>query len=628
MTEFNNNKDNNEPKSFISFSEFESFYHMSDSSPLAIVDATFRIIFSNSSFLKIFKFYHNQKFFELNSEPDLRNMLLILTNSSYNNMQFDLFYSPEHNLESSDFNVQAERIYIEEHEYFVLVFKSLKEKNKLEDRINNLHNALEYGNVPIIITNESGIITYSTTSFEKILKTGIEIIYNQSVVDALAFYLTNEDKKELQDAINKVEVWNKIISSTGTDGNTLYEELKLNPIFIEGKDTLNFILTANDITNYILKNLFIRKSERRLKSIINNISDLLFIFKNKDGQFLFENANENFCRIFSINKVTAVKKEIDSVLNPKFLNDIKSSIKQFDGNDKSFVEFKFVNSVNSQYSVKISIIKDDLEKEDIYVVGMHDITDQMLYQERLKKAYEKEISLNKMKTAFLENMSHEIRTPFNAIVGYSEIIDDCIKNQEYDAILELISSFKDVLSRVLNLFNNIVEVFQIYSGEVELDLVTLNCNQVLKSVYNKKLLEAEKKNLVFQLALDIEILNVKTDWIKLEKIVDSLVTNAIKYTDTGKIVINSGSEIDKVKITISDTGKGIEDIDIKRLFEPFVQSEDAYVRNYEGAGLGLTIAYQLTKLLNGDFEIQSEKNMGTKIILTFPIVEEFVADDL
>lgn len=543
-------------------------------------------------------------------------------------MQFDLFYSPEHNLESSDFNVQAERIFIEEHEYFVLVFKSLKEKNKLEDRINNLHNALEYGNVPIIITNESGIITYSTTSFEKILKTGIEIIYNQSVVDALAFYLTNEDKKELQDAINKVEVWNKIISSTGTDGNTLYEELKLNPIFIEGKDTLNFILTANDITNYILKNLFIRKSERRLKSIINNISDLLFIFKNKDGQFLFENANENFCRIFSINKVTAVKKEIDSVLNPKFLNEIKNSIKQFNDNDKSFVEFKFVNSLNSQYSVKISIIKDDLEKEDIYVVGMHDITDQMLYQERLKKAYEKEISLNKMKTAFLENMSHEIRTPFNAIVGYSEIIDDCIKNQEYDAILELISSFKDVLSRVLNLFNNIVEVFQIYSGEVELDLVTLNCNQVLKSVYNKKLLEAEKKNLVFQLALDSEILNVKTDWIKLEKIVDSLVTNAIKYTDTGKIVINSGSEIDKVKITISDTGKGIEDIDIKRLFEPFVQSEDAYVRNYEGAGLGLTIAYQLTKLLNGDFEIQSEKNIGTKIILTFPIVEEFVADDL
>lgn len=627
MTDFNYNNDKDGPKNFISFREFEALYHMSDSSPLAIVDATFRIIFSNSTFLKIFKFYHNQKFFELNSEPDLRNMLLILTNSSYNNMQFDLFYSPEHNLESSDFNVQAERIFIEEHEYFVLVFKSLKEKNKLEDRINDLHNALEYGNVPIIITNDSGIITYSTTSFEKILKTGIEIIYNQSVVDALAFYLTNEDKKELQDAINNVKVWNKIISSTSFDGNTLYEELKLNPIFIEGKDTLNFILTANDITNYILKNLFIRKSERRLKSIINNISDLLFIFKFKDGKFLFENANENFCRIFSINKITAVKKEISSVLNTEFFIEIMNSIKQFEGNDNSFVEFKFVGNENNQYSVKISIIKDDLEKEDIYIVGMQDITDQVLYQERLKKAYEKEISLNKMKTAFLENMSHEIRTPFNAIVGYSEIIDDCIKSQEYDAILELISSFKDVLSRVLNLFNNIVEVFQIYSGEVELDLVALNCNQVLKSVYNKKLIEAQKKNLEFQLEIDDENLTVKTDWIKLEKIVESLVSNAIKYTDSGEIIINSFTLNDKVQIIISDSGKGIEDLDIKRLYEPFVQSEDAYVRNYEGAGLGLTIAYQLTRLMNGDFEIKSEKDKGTKIIITFPKVEESVPDE-
>ncbi|MHB1687359.1 MAG: sensor histidine kinase [Ignavibacteriaceae bacterium] len=627
MNELNNNS-NNEPKSFISFSEFETLYQISASSPLAIVDATCRIIFSNSSFLTIFKYYHNQKFFDLNSEPDLRNMLLVLTNSNYNNMQFDLFYSPEHNLEASDFNVQAERIFIEDHEYFVLVFKSLKEKNKLEDRINDLHNALEYGNVPIIITNESGIIIYSTTSFEKILNTAIEIIYNQSVVDALLFYLTNEEKKNLEDSISKVKVWTKIISCSDKNGNTLYEELKLNPIFIEGKDNLNFILTANDITNYILKNLFIKKSERRLKTIINNISDLLLIFKKKDEQYLFENANENFCKIFSINKVTAVKRNIDSVLNQKLLDQIKNSIQQFDDNDNAYGEFKFVNSAGSQYSVKISLIRDELEKEDIYIVGMQDITAQILHQEQLKKAYEKEMSLNKMKTAFLENMSHEIRTPFNAIVGYSEIIDECIQNQEYDAILELISSFKDVLARVLNLFTNIVEVFQIYSGEIELELVTLNCNQVLKSVYNKKLTEAENKKLNFQLALGNEGLNIKTDWIKLEKIVDSLVNNAIKYTDEGSIVISSIIENDKVRIVISDTGKGIEDKDIKKLFEPFVQSEDAYVRNYEGAGLGLTIAYQLTKLMNGNFEIKSEKNKGTRIILTFArVIEEFVDDN-
>lgn len=623
MNELNDNS-NTEAKSFISISEFETLYQIAESNPLIIVDAACRIIFSNSSFLTIFKYYHNHKFFDLNSEPDLRNMLLLLAGSNYNNMQFDLFYSPEHNLENSDFNVQAERIFIRDVEYFVLVFKSLKEKTKLEEKINDLHNALEYGGVPVIITNADGIVTYSTTSFEKILKKAIEIIYNQSVVDVLSFYLTNEEKKNLEEAINKVNIWTKIISCNDENGNTLYEELKLNPIFLEGNDNLNFILTANDITNYILKNLFIKKSERRLKSIINNISDLLFIFKKKDGQYLFENANENFCNIFSINKVNAFKKNLDSVLVGNLFSQVKDAIKQFDLSNNANVEFNFISPENNQYSVKISLINDALEKESIYIVAMQDVTDQMLYQEQLKRAYEKEINLNKMKTAFLENMSHEIRTPFNAIVGYSEIIDEYILNNEYEALIDLIGSFKDVLARVLNLFNNIVEVSQIYSGEVELDLVTLNCSQVLESIYEKKFAEAEKKNLKFILDIVDQELSIKTDWIKFEKVVESLVNNAIKYTDEGSIILSTGLQGNKVQIVIADTGRGIEEKDLKKLIEPFVQAEDAYIRSYEGAGLGLTIAYQLTRLMKGSFHIESEKNKGTKIKLTFDKIDESV----
>ncbi len=621
MNELNDNS-NTEPKSYISISEFENLYQMAESNPLIIVDAACRIIFSNSSFLKIFKYYHNHKFFDLNSEPDLRNMLLLLAGSNYNNMQFDLFYSPEHNLDYSDFSVQAERIFIRDIEYFVLVFKSLKEKNQLEGKINDLHNALEYGGVPVIITNAFGVVTYSTTSFEKILNKAIEIIYNQSVVDVLSFYLTNEEKKNLEEAISKVNIWTKIISCSDENGNTLYEELKLNPIFLEGNDNLNFILTANDITNYILKNLFIKKSERRLKSIINNISDLLFIFKKKEGQYLFENANENFCNIFSINKISALKKNLEEVLDGSLFNQIINEIRQFDFGNTSNVEFNFISPEKSQYSVKISLINDTLEKESIYIVAMQDITDQMLYQEQLKRAYEKENSLNKMKTAFLENMSHEIRTPFNAIVGYSEIIDEYLQHNEQEALVDLIGSFKDVLARVLNLFNNIVEVSQIYSGEVELDLVTLNCNEVLESIYGKKHAEAEKKNLNFILDTETIELSIKTDWIKFEKIVESLVDNAIKYTDEGSITLSSALKGEKVNIIIADTGKGIEEKDLKKLIEPFVQAEDAYIRSYEGAGLGLTIAYQLTRLMKGDFHIESEKNKGTKIILSFEKIEE------
>ncbi|MCL5029973.1 MAG: ATP-binding protein, partial [Bacteroidetes bacterium] len=134
--------------------------------------------------------------------------------------------------------------------------------------------------------------------------------------------------------------------------------------------------------------------------------------------------------------------------------------------------------------------------------------------------------------------------------------------------------------------------------------------------------QAQNKKLNFQLKLEENELNIKTDWFKLEKIISSLIENALKYTDYGEVSIQSKTVDNNVEIIISDTGKGIEEKDIKKLLEPFVQEEDAYIRRYEGAGLGLTIAYKLTNILGGKFDIQSVKNKGTDVILTFPLASE------
>lgn len=478
-------------KKFISLDEFEELYQHPESDPLIIVDSLCEIIYTSTSFKKTFYKVREEKFFELNTEPDLRDLITSLIGSHYNNIQFDIFFPQESGVEYNEFNVEAERIFISGQEYFILIFKSLREKTKYEERINNLHNALEYGKIPVIITDGKGIVTYATTSFEKILKVGIEKFFNNSLTDALSHYLTIEDKKSLNNSIRKKKSWLKTITYEADPDNVLYYELKLNPVFKGEKEILNFILTANEITN-------------------------------------------------------------------------------------------------------------------------------------LKVAYEKEITLNKLKTAFLENMSHEIRTPLNAMVGYSEIIDECIEEGDYDTIRELIGSFKDVLDRVLNLYGNIVEVFQIYSGEVELDMVTLNANQVLRSVYNKRVEEAKKKNLNFHLELKDIDLNINTDWFRFERIINSLIDNAIKYTNSGDVRISSNLVNNNVQIKISDTGMGIKTKDILRLYEPFVQDVEAYTRSYEGAGLGLTIAYKLTLLMGGNFEISSEENKGTKILLTFPCVEQEV----
>ncbi len=611
-----------ERKNYLSLSEFESFYELPESNPLMIVDAACKIIFSNNTFKTTFNLPEVQTFFDLESEPNLSYLLVVLNGSSFNNFHFDIFFSPDQKLKQYNYNVEAERIFIDEKEYFVIIFKSLEEKAKIEERINSLHNALEYSNIPVLITDSEGKIVYTTNLFEKILKAEIETIYNCSIADALSFYLTKEEKHRLEESIETLKTWTKTIMFTDSDKNVIYFELKLNPIFRNGEENLRFILTANDITNYVLKHQIIKKSERRLKSIINNISDLLFIFKEKKGELFFENANDNFCNIFSINKYKDLKKDINSVIEENLLVFVKTSIQKLNQQKNNYDEFNYSSPLNREYKVKITSIEDNVENEKIFIVSMQDVTDQMMYEAELKKAYEKEISLNKLKTALLENMSHEIRTPFNAIAGYSEIIEDCVTTKDYNTILDLVSTFKDVLGRVLNLFNNIVEVSQIESGEVELEFVNLNCNQVLRAIYNKNLETANQKKLDFYLKLEENELNIKTDWFKLEKIISSLIENALKYTDNGEVKIQSKTTDNNAEIVISDTGKGIDEKDIKKLLEPFVQEEDAYIRRYEGAGLGLTIAYKLTNILGGKFDIQSEKNRGTNVILTFPLLSE------
>ena len=617
----NNFNNLSERKNYLSISEFESFYEAKNSNPLIIVDIACNIVFSNEAFKKVFNINEGQKFFDLESEPNLGYLLFALTGSNYDNFQFDVTFSPEHNLANNEYSVELERIYIYEREYFVLIFNSLAQKEQLEERINNLHNALEYGNVPVIITDEKGLITYSTNSFEKILNTQLENIYNNYLPEVLSYYLDQEDINLLENSINLFEEWKKTIVINEDDSDIRYHEIKLNPIYREGSEYNKFIVTANDITNYIKKNRIVKKSENRLKSIINNISDLFLIIKKKDGKYILENANENFFKVFGVKKNKSLKSEIKNLLESRFLTAVLSKIENLESLKIPNIEFKYEYRNLKHYNIKITSLVDKVENEVLYIISMQDITDELLYQQHLKKMYEKENHLNKLKTAFLENMSHEIRTPFNAIIGYSEIIDESVELEDYGTLSELAGSLKDVLKRVLNLFNNIVEVFQIEAGEIELDKVSLNCNQVLKSVYNKRYEEAQQKNLDFNIVIEEDWLNIETDWVKFERIIDSLVDNSIKYTSNGKIILSSRMFEDSACINISDTGQGIDDQEINRMFEPFAQEEEGYTRGYEGAGLGLTIAYKLTQLLNGKFEIQSIKNKGTEIKLTFPLIK-------
>ena len=398
--------------------------------------------------------------------------------------------------------------------------------------------------------------------------------------------------------------------------------MKFYPVRQSESESLKFILTANDITNYILKNRIVQKSEKQQKAIINNISDPLVILKGEKDKFKFENANESFLESFKLKKEDSFGKEIEFLFPEDFYLTIINHLLNNDDFINTNKRVYYSNKITERdYQIKISSLVDEFEHNQLYIVSLNDITEQLQNQKVLREAYEKEMKLNRLKTAFLANMSHEIRTPLNAIVGYADLLEDDIINKDYQNVAEMSVFLKDGVNRLLNLVENILEVAKLESGEDDLDFEPVSVNSLLRTYFESQQNILEQRNIGVDFRLSTENPQIKTDESKFKKIMLELIDNSIKYNKpNGKILMSTSISEDNVILELIDTGIGIRNEKLSQILEPFLQDTDeGYRRKYEGAGLGLTIANKLTTLLGGKLELTSAENIGTKVTLTFQL---------
>jgi signal transduction histidine kinase len=587
------------------------------SKPTLIVNSAGKVLFISESLRQTFSVEEGSNISLVECDPKLDSLVKNLASVQIAGFQFDLNHICKDGTELM-YAADIQKINLNNEELFLISLTQNNEKSWIEDKINNLSSALEYGYIPVIITNSEGKIIYSTSSFEEILETDADLIYNNSIISVLSTYLGDELLSTLRNAIKNLSFWKTTLCSLGEQGSLKYWDVELNPVKTEDGKSFNFILTAHDISDYVQKNRVIKKSEDRLKLFINNISDLLLMVRQKDGVIYLENANDNFCQFFNFAKERDFQKSVEEFLDVPV---IAAIMKVFVGmSENAYIGIEPINTPKGlrQYYVKVTAIDDLIEEEKLYIVNLNDITDQLEYEARLKRSYEKEMHLNKLKTALIENLSHEIRTPFNAIMGYSDIIDECIQSNDFETLTEVSFSLKDVLNRILNLFTNIVEIAHLESNEVTLEKQFSSYHDAVKSIYNKKQKEAINKALDFRLKLEPDEVLLNTDWLKFEKVIMCILDNAIKYTYKGFVEISSKHNKEYVEIIITDSGRGMDEEEIERLLLPFEQGEIVYNRDYEGLGLGLTIAYRLIQILGGKLEMQSEINKGTSVKISFP----------
>jgi len=598
--------------------DFKSYTELPNNNPLIVVDLDLRIVYCNDSFRTTFNLDVGDDISGMNSNPEFVYLVKGFHESRYKNISLDITLSNDTDTELNNYFVRIERVIIKEHQYFVLAIESLDQRNKLESKITSLHNALDQGKLPLMILDENRKVSYVSKIFELVLSKEIESIFNKDLVEILGEYLSIKESQELMLSLINKRSWKKLICFQRKYPVEFWE-FTLNPVFEVDRQSPNYILIASNLTEHINQTRVIERSEKKQKLIIDNISDLLLIVERVGTSALFDNANDNFCKTFGLDKNKIYSLKIEDFIPLRLSDEIYNSIAKHNNRRDSYFEFNYRHTDQRDYNCKITSVPEKEKSSSYFIIAMKDVTEEVLYNQQLKKAYYKEMQLNKMKSDFLANMSHEIRTPFNAVVGFSEIIDESIETQDWEMMRDLMDSMKEVLGRALNLFTNIIEVSQIESGEVELEKVDLSCNHVVQNIYSKLESDAKKNNLEFILDLTEQSCIIEVDWVKYEKIVHSLVDNSIKYTNEGYVYLGTKVHDGIVELTVSDTGLGMESSQIERLLKPFTQEVEGYTRPFEGAGLGLTIAHKLTQIMGGKFDIMSEKGKGTKIIVSFPL---------
>ncbi len=241
--------------------------------------------------------------------------------------------------------------------------------------------------------------------------------------------------------------------------------------------------------------------------------------------------------------------------------------------------------------------------------------------------------LDKLKSAFLANMSHELRTPMNSIIGYTELLLDKVDgpvNEEQEKSLKRV---KDSANRLLRLIDDILSMSRIESAKARLEIKEIDIKGLIESVIPSFEPLIKQKGLTLTADMKEHLPHVYGDEDKIKQVLTNLLSNAVKFTHQGGVLITAGpsehgagpGEVPSfLEVCVKDTGIGIREEDLKKIFSKFFQVDFTLVRRYEGTGIGLSIAKGLVEIHKGEIWATSKFGEGSKFCFTLPLKKEIL----
>jgi PAS domain S-box-containing protein len=399
-------------------------------------------------------------------------------------------------------------------------------------------------------------------------------------------------------------------------------------------------LPLKEVTSFVLEKCMFNTIEKhKIKNRLNEIQKVKKELEFKEEKFrtLFENsaiglyevdadgkfilANQIFLKILGLNDSSDLQ-EFNAFQSGISTNGTRQKLKNLlsrNGNIDNF-EDEWLKADKTKITVKENIrAKKDTNGDIMYYQGVvEDITERKKVELELVKSKKEAEKSDRLKSEFLTQISHEIRTPVNTLLNFKTLIKEDLCDSLSEDLRDSFKHMDKAGNRIIRTIDLLVKMSELHTDNYEPEFKENNLFELLDELLLFYKPIAKEKNLDLQFIKGISSANIVFDMLTMHDVFSNLIDNAIKFTESGSVKIYvKNSLMDKITVTVIDTGIGISKEYIESIFSPFSQETSGYTRKFDGNGLGLALVKEYCQLNNSEIFVSSEKNCGSNFTVIF-----------
>jgi len=489
--------------------------------------------------------------------------------------------------------------------------ENLSEKNResLRGLIDNIPDL-------IIMKDIDGRIQYVNRCFEEWMKFDRFEAEGKTVADVYGDERADDVQRDDHKVVSSGEVIAREMDIDYADGITRSVYSKRFPVAKASGELIGIGVITSDITEHRKALEAVRESEERFRRLVENVPDPLIVH-DVNGEIV--EVNDKFSATLDYTREQLLTMNVSDFAVGTPPLDLRYLWRTMEGTH--ILKSRNRRRDGSEFPVEVHISRYKDGGAPHFLATLRDMTERTSVERDLVVARDRAEYANQAKSEFLANMSHELRTPLNSIIGFSELIQagifGVISEPRYS---EYIDDIHRSGTHLLNVINDILDMSKIEAHQMAVHEEVIDVRDVVRDCRRMVSHRAERANLKLISRVDWKISKIFADERRLRQILINLLSNAIKFTPPyGQVkILCHLSEDGDIELIVEDTGNGIPESEVKRVFEPFVQARKHSTQTHEGTGLGLSLVRALARLHDGGVSLSSEIGKGTRVTVTLP----------